>query len=64
MFPFSYLRSTVSEFEKLKKELANRICKAGNVCGELYKTIFGNNEARHKTKLLVYNAVLLYGGES
>ncbi|MBJ5627121.1 hypothetical protein JGG67_23160 [Salmonella enterica subsp. enterica serovar Derby] len=65
---FSYLGTVISGDGKLDRELDNRICKAGKVCSQLYKTIFSKKEVSQKTKLSVYNAVfrptLFYGSES
>ncbi|MBJ5510278.1 reverse transcriptase family protein [Salmonella enterica subsp. enterica serovar Meleagridis] len=48
---FSYLGTVISGDGRLDRELDNRICKAGKVCSQLYKTIFSKEEVSQKTML-------------
>ncbi|MBJ5664446.1 hypothetical protein JGG94_23050 [Salmonella enterica subsp. enterica serovar Infantis] len=65
---FSYLGTVISGNGKPDRELDNRICKAGKVCRQLYKTVFSKEEVSQQAKLSVYNVVfrpiLFYGSES
>lgn len=65
---FTYLGSTVTSDCKLDKELDNRIQCASTSFGRLYKRLWSSHDISTRTKISVYNAVilsaLLYGAET
>ena len=64
---FSYLGCTISSDAKIDKERDNRLAKANNSFGRLYKRVWNNKSLKCKTKIRVYRAVVLatlYGSET
>ena len=65
---FKYLGHRISTKATLDSEIQNRISSAAAAFGRLNKRVFANHNLRKKTKLRVYNAVvvptLLYGVET
>ena len=65
---FRYLGSNISSSCRLDDEINFRICKATSAFGRLNPMVFQNKNLKLKTKISVYNAVvisaLLYGSEA
>ena len=65
---YEYLGSVISEDGKIDLDIANRINKSVKIYYALNKTVFGKREIDMKTKLRVYNAIvvpiLTYASES
>ena len=65
---FTYLGCVISSDAKLDKEISNRLAKANNAFGGLYRRVWSNRNLKKRTKIMVYKAVilttLLYGAES
>ena len=65
---FTYLGCAISSNARIDGEIDNRLAKANNAFGRLYKRVWNNKHLRIITKISVYRAVvlttLLYGSES
>ena len=55
---FTYLGSTITSDVKIDREVDNRLAKAINAFGRLYKRVWYNKQLKKGTKISVYRAVV------